>query len=333
MRLGGVLAAILLTAAPLGAAARAPKPPANDDCLACHEDPSAKRANGSSLFVDKAAFAASVHGAAGAACIDCHQDLAKTSDFPHPEKLAPVDCAACHESQVADYKKSVHAADRGKSKASKAATCTDCHGIHDIRPSKDPASRTNHLQPPHDVPEVPRERRGRRERRRTAREPAGALPRQHPRQGSGEERAEVRAELRDLPRGARDPRSEEGSREPRVPDARPRDVRDLPREDRRGVRRLDSRDPARQGQPEGARVLRLPHGACRHGLGGRAAPRDSPPVRGLPRILARDVPRHVSRAGERDGLLAHRDLRRLPHRAPDPSGRRRALLGGPRRIA
>ncbi len=148
MRFGGVLAALLLTAAPLGAAAPPPKPPANDDCLACHEDPSAKRASGSSVFVDKAAFAASVHGVAGAACVDCHQDLAKTTDFPHPEKVAPVDCATCHASQVADYQKSVHASERGKSKASKAATCTDCHGIHDIRPSKDPASRTNHFNLP-----------------------------------------------------------------------------------------------------------------------------------------------------------------------------------------
>ena len=165
MRFGGVFAALLLTAAPLQAAAPAPKPPANDDCLACHEDPSAKRANGSSIFVDKAAFAASVHGAAGAACVDCHQDLAKTSDFPHPEKLAPVDCAACHASQVADYQKSVHAAERGKSKASKAATCTDCHGIHDIRPSKDPASRTNHFNLPTTCLRCHGEPRGRRRAR------------------------------------------------------------------------------------------------------------------------------------------------------------------------
>src|ERR1035437_1676786 len=109
MRFGGVFAALLLTAAPLQAAAPAPKPPANDDCLACHEDPSAKRANGSSVAVDKAAFASSVHGAAGASCVDCHQDLAKTADFPHPEKLAVVDCASCHASEVADYEKSVHA--------------------------------------------------------------------------------------------------------------------------------------------------------------------------------------------------------------------------------
>lgn len=146
MRLGGVLAAFVLTAAPLRASA--PKPPANDDCLSCHEDPSAKRANGSSIFVDKKVFGDSVHGAAGASCVDCHQDLARATDFPHSEKLAPVDCATCHASQVEDYRKSVHARERGKSKASKAATCTDCHGIHDILPSKDAASRTNHFNLP-----------------------------------------------------------------------------------------------------------------------------------------------------------------------------------------
>jgi len=149
MRLGGVLAAFLLTAAPLRAAALPPpKPPANDDCLSCHEDPSAKRANGSSIFVDKKVFGDSVHGAAGASCVDCHQDLARTTDFPHSEKLAPVDCAVCHASQVEEYHQSVHARERGKSKASKAATCTDCHGIHDILPSKDAASRTNHFNLP-----------------------------------------------------------------------------------------------------------------------------------------------------------------------------------------
>ena len=29
-------------------------------------------------------------------CVDCHKDLAKVQDFPHPEKLARVDCASCH---------------------------------------------------------------------------------------------------------------------------------------------------------------------------------------------------------------------------------------------
>ncbi|HEX7616857.1 MAG TPA: cytochrome c3 family protein [Thermoanaerobaculia bacterium] len=150
MRLGGVLAAFLITATPLRAAAPPPPPkaPPNEDCFACHEDPSAKRANGSSIFVNKKLFEDSVHGAAGASCVDCHQDLARATEFPHPEKLSPVDCATCHAPQVEEYRKSVHAAERGKSKNSKAATCTDCHGIHDILPSKDAASRTNHFNLP-----------------------------------------------------------------------------------------------------------------------------------------------------------------------------------------
>jgi len=38
-----------------------PKPPANEDCAACHGDPDAKRANGTRIGVDAPAFAASTH--------------------------------------------------------------------------------------------------------------------------------------------------------------------------------------------------------------------------------------------------------------------------------
>jgi hypothetical protein len=153
MRAGSAVAAGVLAASTwIGAAAppakAPPKPPPNDDCLTCHDDPSAKRADGRSISVGKDAFAASVHGAAGAACVDCHADLAKTTDFPHAEKLAPVDCSPCHAAQVADYEKSVHAAAHTKSPGSKAAFCVDCHGSHEIRPSKDPASATNHFNLP-----------------------------------------------------------------------------------------------------------------------------------------------------------------------------------------
>ena len=50
-----------------------PAAPTNDDCLTCHEAPA--------LFK-------SVHGEAGLACTDCHADLARTTEFPHAEKLA-----------------------------------------------------------------------------------------------------------------------------------------------------------------------------------------------------------------------------------------------------
>lgn len=61
-------------AAPAPAAAAAPAP-TTDDCLACHDDNSLKRAHGTPLTVAKAAFGASVHGPL--ACVDCHADLAK----------------------------------------------------------------------------------------------------------------------------------------------------------------------------------------------------------------------------------------------------------------
>jgi hypothetical protein len=150
VRFGGAVAAGVFAASTwiASAAPPPPKPPPNEDCLTCHEDPSAKRADGSSIMVNKDAYAASVHGAAGASCVDCHTDLAKTTDFPHPEKLAPVDCSPCHAQQVEDYARSFHAASRKNSPDSKAARCVDCHGTHDIRPSKDPTSRTNHFNLP-----------------------------------------------------------------------------------------------------------------------------------------------------------------------------------------
>ena len=54
----------------------APAPPTNDDCVACHGDPTFTRANGTPIFVDVKTLSASKHGAL--ACVDCHADLAKT---------------------------------------------------------------------------------------------------------------------------------------------------------------------------------------------------------------------------------------------------------------
>lgn len=156
MRSRGVIATLILTwALALAVSARAPqtstpKPapagttapaPTADDCLACHDDDTLKRANGTALTVRKAAFGASVHGPL--ACVDCHADLAR-AELPHPEKLAKVDCATCHADEVAQYKQSAHAAARAGGN-NVAATCASCHGVHDIRGGKDPQSRTYHF--------------------------------------------------------------------------------------------------------------------------------------------------------------------------------------------
>lgn len=119
--------------------------PDNDTCLGCH-DPTAKSDAGRAIGVDDKAYAASVH--AGIACVDCHQDLAKTQDFPHAEKLARVDCAACHDTAVAAYDRSIHATARRQNAGSVAATCVDCHTAHETRSSKDVASKTYALNLP-----------------------------------------------------------------------------------------------------------------------------------------------------------------------------------------
>jgi nitrate/TMAO reductase-like tetraheme cytochrome c subunit len=142
-----ITAALIGCAAPLFAqepAASAPAP-TNEDCQACHGDPSLTRANGTPVVVHPERFASSVHGPLN--CVDCHADLASGVEFPHPEKLARVNCAACHAPAVEQYELGIHAQARQRDPGSRAATCVDCHGgnAHAIRPSSDPASSTHKL--------------------------------------------------------------------------------------------------------------------------------------------------------------------------------------------
>jgi nitrate/TMAO reductase-like tetraheme cytochrome c subunit len=118
------------------------KPPQNDDCLACHADPDLKRSDNTSLAVDARSLGESTH--APLACIDCHEDLASVSEFPHAERLAPAACSSCHDDAQTNYGAGIHAQARQAGRGL-AATCADCHGTHDIRASSDPASRTTKL--------------------------------------------------------------------------------------------------------------------------------------------------------------------------------------------
>jgi hypothetical protein len=118
--------------------------PANTDCLMCHEDDSAARADGSPVVVKPEIYEKSVHGSMGMACVDCHADLATLTEFPHPEKLQPATCSTCHSDTVEMYQKSVHATAQAKG-SQEAPRCASCHGAHDILPSSNPESRTYHL--------------------------------------------------------------------------------------------------------------------------------------------------------------------------------------------
>ncbi len=131
-----------MLAAGIAPRATAASPDGNDTCLACHGDKDAKSGSGKSIAVDGATFVQSVHGEMHLKCTDCHSDVSPQK-LPHPEKLKPVDCATCHDKAAKEYGSTVHGMAR-KGGSTVAATCTDCHGLHDIRRAKDPASRTNH---------------------------------------------------------------------------------------------------------------------------------------------------------------------------------------------
>jgi len=134
-RIVRLVAVAALCAAPAAAAQSSAKPPANDDCLTCHAD-----------HVDAKQFGASVHGAM--ACVDCHADLAKVTEFPHADTVAKVACASCHDDVAAKYRDSVHGRARSKAGLIVAPDCADCHGTHDIRSRKDSGSRVYHARVP-----------------------------------------------------------------------------------------------------------------------------------------------------------------------------------------
>jgi cytochrome b subunit of formate dehydrogenase len=119
-----------------------------DDCLSCHEDKTltAERDGKQvSLFVEKQSLAKSVH--ADLECVSCHEDLSGT-DFPHKEKVAPVNCGTCHDDIATLYNASLHG--KAVAKGEKLAPrCWDCHGSHDILRVSDPNSKVTKFNIPY----------------------------------------------------------------------------------------------------------------------------------------------------------------------------------------
>ena len=139
---------VLLTAvlSPLSAQTAQPPLPAQpaatpletSDCTACHDEVNTgllpPRKAGQAPAVHTGLFGKSVH--AKLACTACHVDII---DVPHADKLAPAQCASCHESQAKAYASSIHGVSHQMG-ASDAASCKDCHGAHDILPVSSPTS-------------------------------------------------------------------------------------------------------------------------------------------------------------------------------------------------
>jgi len=132
-------------------------------CLDCHSalDPP--------LQVTAEKFAQDIHAQAGLNCASCHGGDATKADMDAMSKRAgfrgkidrsqiPALCGRCHSDgaymrqynpslrtdQLSQYKTSVHGKLLAKGDA-KVAVCTDCHGVHGLRPASDTRSKVHPL--------------------------------------------------------------------------------------------------------------------------------------------------------------------------------------------
>ena len=118
-------------------------------CGSCHGNKSVMDGTGISdrpfiAYQESAHARAIARGQIGAAvCTDCHNshDILPASNNLSTIFKAniPKTCAKCHAQVVSDFIQSVHgqAAERG---VSQSPVCTDCHGIHTIKPRADARS-------------------------------------------------------------------------------------------------------------------------------------------------------------------------------------------------
>jgi cytochrome b subunit of formate dehydrogenase len=98
------------------------------DCFECHDGADGPK-------IDEKLFDQTVH--ADLDCTECHADI---KDVPHDTPLKKVDCSQCHDKVAAVYAKSIHGVQRAAGNKD-VATCSSCHGMHDIFSPKDPRSR------------------------------------------------------------------------------------------------------------------------------------------------------------------------------------------------
>lgn len=117
-------------------------------------------------------FRNNIHYEMGFSCANCHGGSEEPSTTvisanvmsgnfigrPTRDNITTI-CSKCHVQEAKDYKQSIHWEEIKKGHP-EAATCTDCHGIHEIRTIKDNKSLSNHHNSPvtcakcHSNPEI-----------------------------------------------------------------------------------------------------------------------------------------------------------------------------------
>ena len=121
---GSLLIALVWVLAPTHAATKdktAPTPKKDELCLGCHGNAGMKSEKGKDISINPAKHAASAHGVLG--CTDCHTSI---KEFPHPAKIAKVECSTCHADEAKAFGTSVHSM-LGED------ACASCHGnVHEL---------------------------------------------------------------------------------------------------------------------------------------------------------------------------------------------------------
>jgi cytochrome b subunit of formate dehydrogenase len=100
------------------------------ECLVCHGQKDLKSSSGRSVYVNEVKREVGAH--AGLTCTTCHTDI---MGFPHPARVAIVECATCHAEEAGAVSRSIHSALDGQ-------VCSSCHGsAHEAQPASTVAPR------------------------------------------------------------------------------------------------------------------------------------------------------------------------------------------------
>ncbi|MFZ5814886.1 MAG: hypothetical protein ACOY93_06240 [Bacillota bacterium] len=130
------------------------EPEGNQACLECHSKQESMVRNGEtiSVHVDPAQYSSSVHGIIS--CTRCHaeagpehaKDPKKPLGLPTGRALKALKSEGCVKCHAGLYEESYDLSFHGVAVANgdyRSATCVDCHGVHDILPSRNPESRVS----------------------------------------------------------------------------------------------------------------------------------------------------------------------------------------------
>ncbi len=118
----------------------------DEDCMMCHAaEEGVDDADAGLPVVRIAESGQSIHFDMGFSCTDCHVDI---EEVPHESELEPVNCAGCHDDAFETFSHSVHGQAVLERHDQFAPTCASCHGIHTVKPSSNPTSKTNIMNIP-----------------------------------------------------------------------------------------------------------------------------------------------------------------------------------------